>query len=308
MAWTLSTSLDDFRTQAGGFLAAHPAENTVLLSVADRLATDGPAAYGEEPPRFGWWRPGAGGPVEGAYLQTPPYNPRLGLMPAVAAAELAGAFVEAGAPGAGAPGAGAFEVRAPGAGVSAVGRALDGISGGKAAVRAFAAAWCAATGRRSTVRVDELLHRLVELVPPGPAPAGLARAARTAERELLIGWFEDFGAEVAVDFHTSPDAVDRRIADGTLHVWEDGGRPVSFAGRSPVVAGMSRIGPVFTPPGLRGRGYAGAVTAAASAYALAQGAAEVLLYTDLANPTSNSIYRKLGYRPVEDCLAVTFHG
>jgi predicted GNAT family acetyltransferase len=181
------------------------------------------------------------------------------------------------------------------------------VSGGKAAVRAFAAAWCSATGRRSAVQVDELLHRLVELVPPSPAPAGLARAARVAERELLIGWFEDFGAEIAVDFHTSPDAVDRRIADGTLHVWEDAGRPVAFAGRSPVVAGMSRIGPVFTPPGLRGRGYAGAVTAAASAYALAQGAAEVLLYTDLANPTSNSIYRKLGYRPVEDCLAVTFH-
>lgn len=299
MAWTLSTSLDDFRARAGGFLAAHPAENTVLLSVADRLATDGPAAYGEQPPRFGWWRPGADGPVAGAYLQTPPYHPRLGLMPAVAAAALAGAFVEAGAFEAGTSGAGAS-----GAGA---GRALDGVSGGKAAVRAFAAAWCAATGRRSAVRVDELLHRLVELVPPSPAPPGLARTARAAERELLTGWFEDFGAEVAVDFHTSPDAVDRRIADGTLHVWEDGGRPVALAGRSPVVAGMSRIGPVFTPPGLRGRGYAGAVTAAASAYALAEGAAEVLLYTDLANPTSNSVYRRLGYRPVEDCLAVTFH-
>ncbi|MFE2917458.1 GNAT family N-acetyltransferase [Kitasatospora indigofera] len=290
MAWTLSTSLDEFRTQAGGFLAAHPAENTVLLSVADRLATDGPAAYGEEPPRFGWWRPGADGPVAGAYLQTPPYHPRLGLMPAVAAAALAGAFVAAGDLGAG------------------PGRALDGVGGGKDAVREFAAAWCAATGRRSAVQVDERLHRLAELVPPSPAPPGLSRTARAAERELLIGWFEDFGAEVAVDFHTSPDAVDRRIADGTLHVWEDGGRPVAVAGRSPVVAGMSRIGPVFTPPGLRGRGYAGAVTAAASAYALAQGAAEVLLYTDLANPTSNSIYRRLGYRPVEDCLAVTFHG
>ncbi|GHH67179.1 N-acetyltransferase [Kitasatospora indigofera] len=290
MAWTLSTSLNEFRTQAGGFLAAHPAENTVLLSVADRLATDGPAAYGEEPPRFGWWRPGADGPVAGAYLQTPPYHPRLGLMPAVAAAALAGAFVGAGDLGAG------------------PGRALDGVSGGKDAVREFAAAWCAATGRRSAVQVDERLHRLAELVPPSPAPPGLSRTARVAERELLIGWFEDFGAEVAVDFHTSPDAVDRRIADGTLHVWEDGGRPVAVAGRSPVVAGMSRIGPVFTPPGLRGRGYAGAVTAAASAYALAQGAAEVLLYTDLANPTSNSIYRRLGYRPVEDCLAVTFHG
>ncbi|MCX5211047.1 GNAT family N-acetyltransferase [Kitasatospora sp. NBC_00240] len=304
MAWTLSTSLDDFRTQAGGFLAAHPVENTVLLSVAARLATDGLGAYGEQPPRFGWWRPVEGGPVEGAYLQTPPYHPRLGLMPAAAGAALARAFAESGAFEAGALGSGAL-----GSGVLGVGagRALGGVGGGKAAVRQFAAAWCAATGRASAVQVDERLHRLAELVPPSPAPTGLARAARAAERELLIGWFEDFGAEIAADFHAGPEAVDRRIADGTLHVWEDGGRPVAVAGRSPVVAGMSRIGPVFTPPALRGRGYGGAVTAAASAYALAEGAGEVLLYTDLANPTSNSIYRKLGYRPVEDCLAVAFH-
>lgn len=69
---------------------------------------------------------------------------------------------------------------------------------------------------------------------------------------------------------------------------------------------MSRIGPVYTPTDQRGRGYASAVTAAASAHALAQGAAEVLLYTDLANPTSNSIYQQIGYRPVEDCLTLDF--
>ncbi len=124
---------------------------------------------------------------------------------------------------------------------------------------------------------------------------------------MLISWFGAFAAEVGVDFHNNAGAVDRRIADGTLHVWEAQGRPAAFAGRSPVIAGMSRIGPVFTPPELRGRGYASAATAAASAHALALGAQEVLLYTDLANPTSNSIYRKLGYEPVEDCLSLNFH-
>ena len=288
MTWTLSSSLDDFRAQAGEFLAAHPAENTVLLTVIERLGADGLRAFGDVPPRFGWWRPGPGAPVEGAYVQTPPYNPRLGRMPAAAGAALAGALAEAGADHRG-------------------GEDLAGVSGNKAAVQAFSAAWRAVTGRSAALRVDERLYRLGSLAAPDPAPAGLARPAEAAERELLISWFGAFAAEVGVDFHNSEGAVDRRIADGTLHVWEVAGRAAAFAGRSPVIAGMSRIGPVFTPPELRGCGYASAATAAASARALALGAQEVLLYTDLANPTSNSIYRKLGYEPVEDCLSLDFH-
>jgi predicted GNAT family acetyltransferase len=65
---------------------------------------------------------------------------------------------------------------------------------------------------------------------------------------------------------------------------------------------MARVAPVYTPPSLRGRGYAGAVTAAVSQAALDAGATEVVLYTDLANPVSNSVYQRLGYRPVEDRL------
>jgi len=72
------------------------------------------------------------------------------------------------------------------------------------------------------------------------------------------------------------------------------------------VAGMLRVGPVYTPPELRGHGYASAVTAAASLRAREAGAQEVLLYTDLANPTSNSIYQRIGYRPVEDRVVLAF--
>jgi predicted GNAT family acetyltransferase len=71
-------------------------------------------------------------------------------------------------------------------------------------------------------------------------------------------------------------------------------------------AGATRVGPVYTPPDLRGRGYASAVTAAVSRAALAAGAQEVVLFTDLANPTSNAIYRRLGYEPVEDRVILSF--
>ena len=69
---------------------------------------------------------------------------------------------------------------------------------------------------------------------------------------------------------------------------------------------MVRVGPVYTPPELRGRGYAGAATAAASQAALDAGVRQVVLYTDLANPTSNALYQRLGYRPVEDRVIFSF--
>jgi predicted GNAT family acetyltransferase len=69
---------------------------------------------------------------------------------------------------------------------------------------------------------------------------------------------------------------------------------------------MARVGPVYTPPASRGRGYAAAATAAASRAALDAGTREVVLNTDLANPTSNALYERLGYAPVEDRVVLTF--
>ncbi|MBV9379765.1 MAG: GNAT family N-acetyltransferase [Streptosporangiaceae bacterium] len=101
-------------------------------------------------------------------------------------------------------------------------------------------------------------------------------------------------------------AVDDRLSYGGLTLWEKDGVPVSVAGITRRVAGMARIGPVYTPPELRGRGYAGAATAEVSRAALAAGVGEVLLYTDLANPTSNALYQRIGYQPVEDRVVLSF--
>ena len=89
-------------------------------------------------------------------------------------------------------------------------------------------------------------------------------------------------------------------------VWKVEGVPVAQASARPVVAGMSRIGPVYTPPQHRRHGYASAVTAAASQWALDEGAQRVLLFTDLANPTTNRLYPRIGYRPVYDALELRF--
>ena len=68
--------------------------------------------------------------------------------------------------------------------------------------------------------------------------------------------------------------------------------------------GLARIRPVYTPPELRGHGYGGAATAAVTQAALDGGAEGVVLFTDLANPTSNTLYQRLGYRPVSDWVVL----
>ncbi|WP_030273627.1 GNAT family N-acetyltransferase [Streptomyces sp. NRRL B-24484] len=284
MTWTLTNDPDALRAEAGDFLAAHPAENTVLLTLLDRIARRGLHAFGEQDPVFGHWRAAPDGPVEGVFAQTPPFPVRLGRMPARAAAALAPAL-------------------------HGRGGEVAGVAGERAAAAAFAEAWppVAEGTVRAGTAVDERLYRLAGLEDPAPVPAGTARPARPADRDRLVEWSAAFLAEIGETNPVDHGAyIDGRLADGSLHVWEDGGRPVSFAGASPVIAGMSRIGPVFTPVALRGRGYASGVVAAASAQALADGAAEVLLYTDLANPVSNSIYQKLGYRPVADHVTFEF--
>ncbi|AUG79430.1 hypothetical protein CFP65_4704 [Kitasatospora sp. MMS16-BH015] len=278
MTWTLSASVADFEAEAGAFLRAHAAANTVLLTLLHTLRQDGPHAYGAAQPRFGWWRSEPGAPVGGAFVQTPPYPVRLGVMPSEAAVALA------------------RRLRADGV-------ELRGVGGGAAPTRAFAEAWQA----EPALRVRERLYRLAELTPPLPVPAGAARPATVADRELLVAWSEEFHEEIALAAPADHAArVDSQLGHGSVTLWEDGGEPVSYAVHSPVLGGMSRIGPVYTPKHLRGRGYASAATAAASAAAQQEGAEEVVLYTDLANPTSNSIYQKIGYRPVEDSLVYDF--
>ncbi|MBV9170302.1 MAG: GNAT family N-acetyltransferase, partial [Chloroflexi bacterium] len=88
-------------------------------------------------------------------------------------------------------------------------------------------------------------------------------------------------------------------------LWVDADEvPVSLATRRRPISGSARIGPVYTPPSQRGRGYGSAVTAAATREVLDLGAIPVL-FTDLANPVSNSIYQRLGYRPVDDYAMIT---
>ncbi|MFF8829220.1 GNAT family N-acetyltransferase [Streptomyces sp. NPDC015131] len=280
--WRFTGDAEEFHRHAGGYLAADPARSTALLTVADTVRRHGAGALGAGSAAFGWWRADGGGPVAGAFVRTPPRAPLLGPMPEEAAARLAGAL------------------RAAYTGD------LPGVQGGEGPARAFAEAWTARGGTwRAAHRTR--LFRLGDLTPPDPAPPGGARRATAADVPLAAGWMRAFAADIGEDptADRTPQ-VARRVADGVLYLWEVAGRAVSLAAHSPPVAGQSRVSPVYTPPALRGRGYAGALTAAVSRAALAAGAGQVLLFADVANPTSTALYQRLGYRPVGDHLDVEF--
>ncbi|WP_049773252.1 GNAT family N-acetyltransferase [Segniliparus rotundus] len=180
--------------------------------------------------------------------------------------------------------------------------ALVAVDGPEQVADAFADAWCATVGAVALPPRHNVLHELGEHTPP--AVPGAARLATAADLDLLVGWTLDYEAE---DYgrHGSPETMRRvlgsnlRGSDCVFVIWEDKGRPVAFAGVRRPVAGVSRVGPVFAPEDVRGNGYGIAVAGAATAWALETGrAARVVLFTDETSPRPNSIYRKLGYRPV----------
>lgn len=331
MGWRTTGDVAEFLEAAGDYLRLERAKNTVLLTVTEQMRVN-PARYSgsatvtpvgnavgsAEPdevsgPLFGWWtspgggpanpaslanpdspanlagpastvgRTGADRPVGGAFLHTPPFPLVLTDVPAAIAADLAATLAS---------------------------RPLRAVNAVPEAAAAFSATWRdARRGRGSaTVHRRMRLYRLAELASPDPAPDGAPRVATDADAPLLTDWFTAFAGEA----HDLDDGEDHaadvrdRLGYGGVLVWEAGGAPVSIAGLSRQVAGMIRVGPVYTPPQLRGHGYGSAVTAAVSRRARDAGAEEVLLYTDLANPVSNSIYQRIGYRGVEDRVLLAF--
>ncbi|MGV9610037.1 GNAT family N-acetyltransferase [Streptomyces sp. NPDC003631] len=279
--WHLTEDLESFLTRAGEFLHSRPALHTLPLTVTETLRTRGLDVYGAEAPAFGCLE--RAGEVRAAFFRTPPH--RLNLTPLTPE-----------------------EADALAAHWAGLDRPLPGVSADHDTATAFAEAWQRHTGATPTLHERQRLYRLGTLTPPQPLPEGRGRVAGEQDREQLMLWHNEFA--VAIGGLTSTDAgswADARIASGRITFWETpDGTPVSMAGVSPMVAGQIRVAPVYTPAHLRGRGYAGAATTEVSRAALAAGAAHVMLFADLANPTSNGLYQRLGYSAVTDFAMYDF--
>ncbi|HQR27575.1 MAG TPA: GNAT family N-acetyltransferase [Nocardioides sp.] len=282
----------EFLRRTADHLAADPVTATVVATVTARLADEDAAGVRRDPAVPRWWlvvTDDAGG-IVGVAMRTavgPPHALFLLPMPEEAALGLARAL-------------------------HARGEWTAGLNGALPATRVCAEEVAALWGGTVAVDLHTRLFELGELVPPRPAP-GRLRRADTGDLELVVAWYGAFHADADAQAGRTPgtsadadppdpEGLLRRIAAGEVWLWEDpSGRPVHLTGASRPQFGVARLGPVYTPAEHRGRGYGGATVAEVSRR-LRRSGARVCLFTDQANPTSNSLYQTLGYRPVVDMV------
>lgn len=172
------------------------------------------------------------------------------------------------------------------------------VVGPAATARPVADGLAARTGGVVSLVIGERLMVATEAVVPDVD--GAPRRATTADHPVLAGWLHAFALEAlgtTDEFAAGwASAVDNPTWD--LWVWEVAGEPVSLVNHRRTTPVSSRIGPVYTPPEQRGRGYAGALTARVTEELLAAGDPCVTLFTDETNATSNALYARIGYRDV----------
>jgi hypothetical protein len=270
-------TVDDFLADAEEFLLRREAEHNLLFGICTAIRAT-PELFAEDVPRFHTVVDGSG-TVVAATLRTPPFNQVISQVTDLAAVDaLAGALA---------------------------GDELPGLLAPPEVCGRFLARWHELTGATARLEIAERIFRLERVIPPSRPAPGSWRLAAPEDRSLVAGWLVAFSAEALPEQAPIPnplETADRWIA-GTyrlLYLWEDGGQAVSVVGAGGETPNGIRIGPVYTPPEVRNRGYASALTAAASADQLARGRRFCFLFTDLANPTSNKIYQAIGYEPVCD--------
>ena len=197
------------------------------------------------------------------------------------------------------------------------GWSLPTVNGPEPICTYFAEIWTALNGIKAEVAVAERTFELRQVIHPTYSP-GHMRPARMDDLELLTQWqvaftIEALGGVETPNFEEAHKRMQMRIESGMIYVWEDNregntgdNTVVSLVGTTRPTAHGITIGPVYTPPHQRGKGYASSCVAAVSQRMLDSGRDFCTLFTDLANPTSNHIYQALGYRLVCDYTVYRF--
>lgn len=193
-----------------------------------------------------------------------------------------------------------------------------GAAGPDGSARAFVRRWTGRTGTPVSREMRQGVYVCDEVVWPAGV-AGSSRLAAPTDEALVTGWLRDFAVEAGLD-PAPPHLVTHMLAEQRAHLWTVPAARVApttvtdetFADETVALlavrtsrAGMARVGPVWTPPDRRRRGYASALTADVTAQVIARGH-RAMLFTDLDNPTSNGIYQAVGYRRVGDAAMLRF--
>lgn len=272
---------EEYAAAVGAFLDSDPCRLNLLRTVVESVR-NGATVY-SGPPGF-WWADDCGRVVAAASW-TPPFH----LLLSAGMTELAPRLADSAAR--------RCRLRS---------LVLPGTRGPRAAAAATAAAWAELTGEETHQTMVEVLHRLSAVIEP-PKPQGSWRVAEPRDVDLLAGWLVAFATEAGMVMAPNPArTVTGMVVDGRCWLWEFDREAVAMVARTAPAASVVRVGPVYTPPRHRRRGYARRLTFEVTSQALDAGATDVLLFTDAANPTSNSIYRQVGFQPIEEHVTFSF--
>jgi uncharacterized protein len=271
----------DFLSYAGEALVKDEVRYGLIYSLARRLI-DNPHVYGEADPWFCSLGDETG--IRAVAMRTPPHN--------VILAYFSGDTV--------------LNAVLLADSISKISKNIPGVVGDKEITDRFVEHWCKAQKARVEGRMAERVYRLVR-VGDFPLAQGKLRLALTKDLDLLRKWRHSFHKDVyaSSNLNVPEDDVGPKIARKEVYVWEDS-FPVSMAARSGPTANGMRVGLVYTPPEQREKGYATACVAGLCRGVLESGYKYCMLYTDLANPTSNSIYQKIGFNAVCDSVEYSF--
>jgi ribosomal protein S18 acetylase RimI-like enzyme len=255
----------EFAARVVPALAEREVENNLMIGLALRVAKDPQATPGAV-----LCTVEAHGELVGAALRTPPQLVVVTRLPAGAAHAVAEFF-------------------------RTLGDVPDGAVGPENHGRDLASAFAALSGGRLEHASDEIIYELVALHEP-VAPPGFARRATSADAPLVTRFMSEFFREVVLPHPPNPaELTGRLLARNSAWLWEDE-RPRAIACWARHMTTGTAIAPVYTSPDSRARGYGSAVTAALCRALFAEGRAFVCLHAERANPTSNHVYRKLGFR------------
>jgi hypothetical protein len=172
--------------------------------------------------------------------------------------------------------------------------------------REFAEVFSKISGKKTQIQFEHRAFELTDVIHP-TITDGQLKQATPDDLELVSHWTYSFLKEALYedDLAGARESAKRKIKAKEIHLWVVGD-PVSMAASARPTRNVIAVNTVYTPPENRGNGYASACVAVLSQKLLDSGYKSCVLFTDLANPTSNKIYQAVGYKPVADFTAYEF--
>jgi predicted GNAT family acetyltransferase len=181
---------------------------------------------------------------------------------------------------------------------------LKGVHGTKDTALAFVEEWESITKCNLEIQMNSRIYECIAVTPMKRAE-GTLKQATMEDIEIVKEWRESFRIEAEVAVPGNVDEIIKQLENGSVYLWITD-RPVSTALSGRGTENTGTVGAVYTPPEHRNNGYATALTAAVTQKIIDSGNKHAVLYTDLDNPTSNSIYQQIGYKPVSDSTVWLF--